>query len=550
LNPNRACYLETFPRFLWQNGVVIRRTGNPIRNVLMKIAAMDLGSNSFHMLVANIIGPQSFETILRERMNIQLGKSALLTGRLDQEAMERGIRCIEEFRHLALARRVERTFAVATSAIREAENGEDFIRRIGEATGIAVHAISGAEEARLIYLAVRRNVDFGKKTVLLIDIGGGSIELTVADSAKIHYCTSQKLGFLRIHGRFAFSDPMTKRQELSIRKLSKADLSSFLVEVRQYRPQLVIATSGMATTLLKIATCQSSRPQESMFVGKDQVTSILKAAVDMEPLERAKTFDMDLHRAEYFPTALLCFKTILDGVDAEEFIVSSVSLREGLVYDFLARKKPQIPKRKPADSQDLHFDSVLDLAARCGYPQEHSRHVAQLADQIFHQTMALHGLGKQEARLLNYASILHDIGYHIAYNRHHKHGYYLVMNGELHGFAPEEREMIAQLVRYHRGAKPKKSHAAFAALPRKSRQIIKVLSAILRIADSLDRSHALLTDRVQCVVEKDTVQFRVSTGARLSDLDLDLNSAKRKARCFEKVFGFNTSFVAVRSKIK
>ncbi len=513
----------------------------------MRIAAIDLGSNSFHMLIANIFG-QSFKTLLRERMTIQIGKTALLTGRLDSEAMERSIRCMQEFRRLAMARRVERTFAVATSAIREAENGAEFIRRIGKATGIAVHAISGREEARLIYLAVRKNIDFGKRKVLSIDIGGGSVELTVADSSRIYFSTSQKLGFLRLHNRFVSSDPMSERDRRSLKDLLHSSLSDSMAAIGKYRPELIVATSGMATTLQRIVQRRQTMPEKPMTVTKDQMLSVLEIALQTKSLQRANKLDMDVSRSEYFPTALLCLGAILEGVDADEFIVSPYSLREGLVYDFIAHNNRALFSRKGDRSGDLGSQAVLDLASRCAYPREHSHKVAHIAEQIFHQTKELHGLEEKDARLLKHASILHDIGYHISYNKHHKHGAYLIMNCELSGFMPEERGMLAQLVRYHRGAKPKPSHEPFAALSRKSQRKIKYLSAILRIADSLDRSHSQLANEVRCFRDGNVVEFQVLSATRTLDADLDLQSAKRRSRYFEKLFGLDTRFVTIEQE--
>lgn len=509
----------------------------------MRIAAIDLGSNSFHMLIANIAG-QSFETLLRERMTIQMGKAALTLGRLDQDAFDRGMRCMEEFRRLAMTRRVERTFAVATSAIREAENGEEFIRHVGNATGIVVHAIPGREEARLIYLAVRQHLDFRGRKALLIDIGGGSVELTVADSSKIYFCTSQKLGFLRLHSRFVSSDPMTERDRRSLNDHLKSTLSSPLAAIRKFRPELIVATSGMATTLQRMVQRRQSGPDNSLAVTRDQMSSVLDIALKTEMAQRAGKLDLDVSRAEYFPTALLSLKAILDGVGAEQFIVSPYSLREGLVYDFIEQNKPG-SRRKDNGSGDLGYQAVLNLASRCGYPEEHSHQVVRIAGEIFQQTKDLHGMGDSEARLLKCAGILHDIGYHISYNKHHKHGSYLIMNCELSGFTPEERQILAQLVRYHRGAKPKLSHEPFSALPKKSQKRIKYLSAILRIGDSLDRSHSQSTGEIRCFRDGSTVEFRVLSNMHSPDLDLDLQSAKRRSRYFEKLFGVDTRFEAI-----
>jgi len=512
----------------------------------MRIAAIDLGSNSFHMLIANVLG-QSFEPLLRERMPVQIGKAALASGRLDPITMERGVRCMEEFRRLAMTRRVERTFAVATSAIREAENGEEFIYRIGNATGIAVSAISGREEARLIYLAVRQNIDFHEKKALLIDIGGGSVELTVADAGKTYFTTSQKLGFLRLHSRCVSSDPMNERDKQSLTDLLKSTLSDSLATICKYRPELIVTTSGMATTLQRIVHRRQPDFENSSTVTKGQMGSILDLALKMNSAQRANELGMDVSRADYFPTALLCLNAILEGVNAEEFMVSSYSLREGLIYDFIAQNGARSKGKEngPGDPDD---EAVLDLASRCGYPQEHSHKVAQIAVQIFCQTKDLHGLGEKEARLLKHAGLLHDIGYHISYNKHHKHGAYLIMNCELSGFMPEERQMLAQLVRYHRGAKPKLSHESFAVLSKKAQKKIQYLSAILRIADSLDRSHSQLAEEIRCSHKGNRVEFQILTGPRFADLGVNLQSAKRKARYFEKLFGVDTTFVSVEAE--
>jgi exopolyphosphatase / guanosine-5'-triphosphate,3'-diphosphate pyrophosphatase len=177
-------------------------------------------------------------------------------------------------------------------------------------------------------------------------------------------------------------------------------------------------------------------------------------------------------------------------------------------------------------------------------------HVALLASQIFEQTAGLHGLGESEGRLLRYAGILHDIGYHIGYHKHHKHGYYLIINSGLPGLAIEDRDIIAQLVRYHRRATPKASHAQFRALPGKSRKLVKWLSAILRIADSLDRSHFSLVRGIRCRLTGRRVCFELLTDAARAEIDLDLSSAKQNAAYFEKVFDVETSFAAGPSEPK
>jgi len=190
----------------------------------------------------------------------------------------------------------------------------------------------------------------------------------------------------------------------------------------------------------------------------------------------------------------------------------------------------------------MRLQSVIDLAARCDYPPEHSHKVSLLAGQIFKNTAYLHGLGETEGRLLQHAGILHDIGYHIGYTKHHKHGYYLVMNSDLRGFTPEERIILAHLVRYHRRATPKASHPEFASLPRKSRRVIRCLSSLLRIADALDQSHFPYVNEVKCRQSRKMVQFTLIMDTKHPNIELDLRAAKRHARYFEKLFGVETFF--------
>jgi exopolyphosphatase/guanosine-5'-triphosphate,3'-diphosphate pyrophosphatase len=484
--------------------------------------------------------------VLQDKMMIQLGRTALVTGRLDPQAMEKGLRCLDEFRRMALARRVERTLAVATSAIREAENGAEFLRRAREESGLSVRVISGREEARLIHLAVSRHVELQSEKALLIDIGGGSVELTVGDSSRIHYATSLKLGFLRLHGRFVTSNPMNRREARTLNAFVHDSLQHSLASIRRHNPRRVIGTSGSITALLRLVEQRRAGSTDGVglpnVVTRDEIRKILADLSAVPSVERARKFDLDPLRSEYLPTALLCLDKMLEGAGVGEITVCPVALREGLIYD-LAASAPSATA-VPVVSNDLRLQAVIDLAGRCDYPAEHSHHVAHLASQVFNQTLPLHGLGENEARMLHFASILHDIGYHIGYAKHHKHAYYLVMNCDLRAFSPEERSILANIVRYHRRALPKTSHAAFAALPSKARKTVKTLTAILRIADGLDMSHFSLVDEVKCTMGKKKVHFQLFTNAVHSKVELDLWAAQNHARFFEKLFDVETSFSA------
>jgi exopolyphosphatase/guanosine-5'-triphosphate,3'-diphosphate pyrophosphatase len=500
------------------------------------------------MLIAEVFSPTSYKTIAREKMMIQLGKVSLITGRLDSETMERGLKCLDKFRHIAVARRAERIIAVATSAIREAENGEEFIRRAGTESGIVVRVISSQEEARLVHLAVCRHIDMGNDKALIVDIGGGSVEMIVGDARRIYSSVSHKLGFLRLHGRFVSHDPIIKREEQVMTKFLRAYLAESLAGIRRQKPGPVIATSGSATALLRIV--QQGRGNidgdriPSTRVSRSEISEILEEMRHLNSIDRAKRFDLDLVRSEYIPIALFCLDAVLKDVGAKEVTVCQAALREGLIYDSLDRPKPQ-PIVK-TELLDMRLQAVVDMASRCDYPHEHSHRVSFLAGQIFKQTTPLHGYGEADGKLLQYAGILHDIGYHIGYNKHHKHGYYLIMNGDLRGFTPQERVILSQVVRYHRRATPKTSHHEFALLPRKSRKLIKCLSSILRIADGLDQSHFSYINEIRCRLSHKAIRFSLITDVKRPGIELDLWTAKRHARYFEKLFDVEAIFAVVK----
>ena len=510
----------------------------------MRIAAIDLGSNSFHILIAQIASPSSFEPVLREKMMIQLGKTALITGRLDPRDIARGLRCLDEFRRLVLTRRVERTIVVATSAIREAENGAEFLHRVRKECGFHARAISGREEARLIHLAVTRTVDLGTDRVLLADIGGGSVELSVADSEKIYFSTSLKLGFLRLQGRFVTRDPMAKREMRTLSAFLHDSLAGPLGSVRRRGPVRLIATGGSMDSLLRLARQRNgSRPRTPASpdrVSRKEVRAIISDLNALPSAVRAERFDLDLSRAESLPVALMTLDAILEGSGIAGAEICPAALREGVICDFL--RTTQAPEPAPIDGGDLRTQAILDLARRCDYPAQHSHRVALLAGQIFEQTANLHGLGEYESRLLQYGSLLHDIGYHISYIKHHKHARYLVMNCDLRGFTQSERSLLASVVRYHRRAAPKASHASLAALPPRDREVVSSLSAILRIADALDASHFSVVDEVSLRQVRGKTVFQIMTNSMHRKVPLDLDGVRKRARYFGKLFGVDTAF--------
>ncbi len=514
----------------------------------MRIAAIDLGSNSFQMLIAEIDGPSSFKPVVLDKMMIQLGRTALLTGRLDPNDMTRGLRCLTEFRQMALARRVERTIAVTTAVIREAENGEEFLRRAREASGFHIRPISGREEARLIHLAVSRESDLQER-VLLADIGGGNLKLSVGDGQQIYFAAGLKLGFLRLQGRFVTRDPMSRLEARALASFLGETLRAPMTTIRKRGPLRVIATGGSAAALKRLveqlAASSGHGQDRANRIRRAEIRGIINRLLELPAIERARQFDLDTSWAQYLPTALMILSAVLEGVGSRSVEISKVVLCEGVIHYYLQGRSTG--KAPPAPG-DPCMQAVLDLAGSCDYPAEHSHRVARLAGQIFRQTACLHGFGEYEGRLLEYASILHDIGYHVSYSRHHKHAHHLVMNCELRGFAPAERSLLANLVRYHRRVTPKASHAPFRALTTAEQRIITHLSAMLRIADALDVGHFCVIDDVQLRIVGKRIHFLLHANSMHRKVPLNLGSVKRRARYFERLLGVEAIFRVRRSQ--
>jgi exopolyphosphatase/guanosine-5'-triphosphate,3'-diphosphate pyrophosphatase len=502
----------------------------------MRIAAIDIGTNSIHMIVVQVRPDLSFEVIDREKEMVRLGAGGLDGRALTPEAMHAALQVLSKFRRLAESHKVDEVIAVATSATREAENGGEFLQTVTEQTGIRPKVISGTEEARLIHLAAVYGVSVPGDTAVVIDIGGGSVEVTRGAGAAIELGRSFKLGVIRLTERFVKTDPLESRDERKLVRHIDGEIGKYLHQVARGGFDRVIGTSGTILSIGAVAAAaEGVAPGASLRnrrVTAKQIHRVRKDLVAIDLEKRLRVPGLEPRRADLAVAGAILVDEILKRLGAAEITLCDLSLREGLVLDYIARHRKEIAQadRYP----DVRRRSVFELAERCNYWPEHSQHVARLAIGLFDQTRAIHGLTDREREWLEYAAILHDVGVHISYEGHHKHSYYLVTNGDLRGFEPDEIEAIALIARYHRQATPKRKHDGFRDLRRRTRRTVRTLAAILRLAESLDRSHAQtvsgfeLHDRG----DDDLLQLR-TTG----DAELELWSASRHAAPFERLTG-------------
>ena len=501
----------------------------------MRIAAIDCGTNSIHMIVVRIRPDLSFEVIDREKEMVRLGSGGLDGKALTSEAMAAALQAFSRFRRLAESHQVEEILAAATSAVREAENGGEFLAAVERETGIKPQVISGTEEARLIHLAAVYGVDVAGASAVVVDIGGGSVEITHGAGTSLRVSQSFKLGVIRLTERFVHTDPLSGRDERKLVRHIDDELSKYLRDIKSAGFDRVIGTSGTILSLGTVATAERRRASDeirNLRVPAKQIHRLRKEVTSRSIGERMKLPGLDPRRADLIVSGAVLLDTVLQKLEATEITLCDFALREGLVLDYIQRNRKHIAQA--GQYPDVRRRSVIELAERCSYWPEHANQVARLSLSIFDQTRSVHALTDREREWLEFAALLHDIGTHISYPRHHKHSYYLIKNGDLRGFEPAEAEIIALVARYHRKSAPTKSHADFGALGAEKRQAVRTLAAILRFAETLDRSHAQAVTGVELHDRGEEYLVKLRT---TGDAELELWAAHRQIAPLERALG-------------
>src|SRR3954466_2884803 len=500
----------------------------------MRIAAIDIGTNSIHMIVVRVRPDLSFEVIDREKEMVRLGAGGLDGRSLTPTAMTAALQTLAKFRRLADSHKVDEIVAAATSAIREADNGGDFIAEVGKRTGIKIRVISGNEEARLIHMAAVYGVHMGGSPAVVIDIGGGSIEVTLGTASHLSHAKSFKLGVIRLTERFVRTDPLAGRDERRLVKHINKEIGGYLDTVAERRFDRVIGTSGTILSLGAVALSEDGVVRDEALrnrrVPAKAIRRLRKRLVSLDLEARLQMDALDPRRADIAVAGSVLLDSVLRRLGAVDITLCDLALREGLVLDYIHRNTGMI--RKIERYPDVRRRSIIELGERCGYSPAHAKHVAQLALSVFDQTRAVHQLGDREREWLEFGALLHDAGVHISYERHHRHSYYLIKNGELRGFDPQEIEIIALLARYHRQATPKKTHDGYGLLKGPLRKVVRTLSAMLRLAESLDRSHAQVVTALDVVPRGDEYLIRLRASG---DAELELWAAHRHAAPLERI---------------
>jgi exopolyphosphatase/guanosine-5'-triphosphate,3'-diphosphate pyrophosphatase len=501
----------------------------------VRIAALDLGSNSFHLIVVEAHADGHFETLLREKDVLRLADSVVTTHRIPPDKVEEAIESVGRMRAHDEAMDVDEWVVYATSALREAENGAEVVDQIEQETGVGIKVITGLDEARLIFAAVRASVLIDKPPAVCIDQGGGSLEVSVGDSSGMLWATSLKLGAARLTAEFMTADPPQPGDLARMRERAAAVLEPVAAATKRFRPRMLVGTSGTLGSLARLAApkiaAATPNALHQLTVSAADLERVHHDMQTMSTAERRSIDGLDARRADIMPAGSVVLQVAMELFGFDEFTVSEWSMREGMILDAIGHHDAY----EWVDPRSMRRQSVHALFRRYGGNEAHAHQVARFATAIFDDTASLHGLAPIDRELLEHAAWLHDIGEHIAVDNHDKHTAYLIENGRLRGFPPEEIVMLASITRFHRRGTPKAAtYAPMRQLSDDERDRVTKLVAILRVADGLDRSHNDAADVVTATVVDGHVALTIEGS---EDTDLERWGVRRKRALFEKVFG-------------
>lgn len=492
----------------------------------MKLAAIDIGTNSIHMIIVEAIAQRNFAVIEREKEMVKLGSGVFATNRLSDRAFENGLEVIQRYVRLAEQVGVDEIITAATSAIREAQNGEEFLSQVVRQTGLAPKIISGKEEARLIFLAVRNSIALKDETALVFDIGGGSTEAVIGDRQNVLFSDSLPLGVLRLLDMFEDKGPVGREGRHVLESHIEFVAQQAINQIREVGFDRVIGTSGTIRSLGEAAYLEAGgddlQSVNAETVRLKDIKQLTHDLLETKVAKRAKYEGISDKRADAIHLGGILLVKLLEMVDVKKITLCDASLREGMILDYLERHSQEVPSF-PVET-NLRYRKAAQLAQKYESDWQSNEHVAALALQLFDQTQALHGYSEFERDLLRFSALLHDIGQFISYQKHHKNSRYIINRANPRGFTDEEILLISNLTRYHCKAAPTKKHKRFRKLSKPHRQIIQTLSGLLRIAVSLDKTKNQRVKSVSCQISEQVLAIAV---AGPGNLDLEIWAAQR-----------------------
>jgi exopolyphosphatase/guanosine-5'-triphosphate,3'-diphosphate pyrophosphatase len=494
----------------------------------LRVACVDMGSNAIRFVAAEFATETEYKVLASDRRPVRLGHSVFLSGVLDSQAMDEATGAVADFADQMAVLGIEHCRAVATSAVREAKNGDGFVKRIRKETGMELEVISGSEEARLVHTAVATRIPLGSRKWLLADLGGGSVEVSLVDQAGTYWSESHTMGSVRLLEELteAGADP-GRFQRLLAEYISVLKVPAM---ADGQIPAGFIATGGNIEALANLAGFPDEVGVTRLPV--ETLRSIIKQLARLSYRQRVEDLGLRHDRADVILPAAMVYQRLAELCGATDVLVPHVGIKEGVLYDLVDEL---VGGQDHEDKREREvLAGALTLGRKYLFDEAHGLHVARLATSLFDQLKKLHGLPKENRRILQAAGVLHDVGQFVSFKGHHKHSLYLISNSELSTFSQREMRLIANVARYHRKAHPGEHHEHFMTLSEDERETVTKLAAILRVADSLDREHLQRVTGVTAKVSDDEIALWLegTAGALLEGW-----TTRHKGNLFTKVFG-------------
>ncbi len=496
-----------------------------------RLGAIDVGSNSIRLVVAEYDPETGFEVIDEVKDQPRLATRGDTTGMLDRAAMTRAFATLKRMKEVADRRGVTRLAAVATSAMREAKNGATFAKRVRRQLGIPLEIINGDREAQLSWRSVAHHFRLENERTLVADIGGGSLELIGAVDGLVESTASLPLGAVRLTEEFLPGLRNTRAEVATLRKHIRRTLKKAL-PWRDWAKAVLIGSGGSFTNLARIAAARNGHLGEAIHgtkVSASEVESLLEWLSSKSPEQRASVPGLNPQRADIILAGVAVAAEVLSVLDVRELTASAFGLREGLLLEMVGDQELS----RPNDPLQL----MREFVDRCRGDRRHVEQVRLLAAALHEQLAAALGGGAEDAWLLDAAALLHDVGQLVSYRNHHKHSYQLIMHGDRLGLDSRDRSLVALISRYHRKRGPTRKHEEFARLSASDQETVRRVSGLLRVADGLDRGHTAAVDRITVSLEDGKCVIRAAPRFRDADVSLEVWGAQRKSDVLARMLG-------------
>ena len=506
----------------------------------IRISAIDIGSNSIRMTIADVSPTGVIRVVDEMKAAPRLGAGLDKKGSLSEIAIQNALSTLTRMATLATQLGVKRTEVVATSAVREASNGEQFLKLVRAETGLKVRVLRGEDEARLSFRSALAHFDLGVGRAVVMDIGGGSLELALSADGLVERLISLPLGAIRMTELY-LGPPGKKKGMRKLRKHVRLELRRHL-SARHWHAVRITCSGGTFTSLAAIYLArvgmESAKTVHGTIIPRIELEHMVDMLHNMSQEERQAVPGLSEARSDIIVAGLAVAAEVAARVEAKELVISGYGIREGILLES-AHVAPA-----PADPGEARERSVRELAERSHYEEPHAKHVQQLALQLFDSIGQRLGCAPDDRRLLSDAALLHDIGYHISYDKHNKHSFHLIQHADLLGMTPAEQVIAANVARYHRGAEPKKKHTNYGGLEKSMRETIKRLAAILRVADGFDRGHANAVAEIRVRWMERALRLTAVPQRQGSNLRLEIWGASRKSRLLSEIAGAPVEIVA------